>query len=55
LAKIEKSGKIWETLMLPPIAEEGDPLGRKLPGEFPWDDDGFAFAGLFAARMSMLR
>jgi len=31
-------GDVWETLILPAIAEENDPLDRR-PGEFLWDDD----------------
>jgi predicted phage terminase large subunit-like protein len=38
LAEMEKGGDIWDTLILPAIAEENDPLGRK-PGEFLWDGD----------------
>jgi predicted phage terminase large subunit-like protein len=38
LEEMEKGGDLWETLILPPVAEENDPLGRK-PGEFLWDGD----------------
>ena len=38
LTQMDKGGDRWETLILPAIAEEGDPLGRKA-GEFLWDDD----------------
>jgi hypothetical protein len=38
MAEADKGGDKWETLILPAIAEEGDPLGRKA-GEFLWDDD----------------
>jgi predicted phage terminase large subunit-like protein len=38
LAEMEKGGDEWHSLILPAVAEEGDPLGRK-PGEFLWDDD----------------
>lgn len=38
LAEMDRGGDVWDTLTLPAIAEENDPLGRK-PGEFLWDDD----------------
>jgi hypothetical protein len=39
LAKIEKGGDIWETLMLPQSPRRMTLFGRKLPREFLWDDD----------------
>ena len=38
LAEQDRGGDVWETLVLPAIAEENDPLGRR-PGEFLWSDD----------------
>jgi len=38
LSEMEKGGDVWDTLILPAIAEENDPLGRK-PGDFLWDGD----------------
>jgi hypothetical protein len=38
LAEAEKGGDKWTTVILPAIAEENDPLGRKA-GEFLWDGD----------------
>ncbi len=38
LAEMEKGGDQWHSLILPAVAEEGDPLGRKA-GAFLWDDD----------------
>ena len=38
LAEAEKGGERWETLILPAVAEEDDPIGRK-PGEWLWSDD----------------
>jgi predicted phage terminase large subunit-like protein len=35
---MDKGGDIWSTLILPAVAEENDPLGRKA-GEFLWDND----------------
>jgi predicted phage terminase large subunit-like protein len=42
LSEMDKGGEIYETLILPAIAEENDPLGRK-PGEFLWDDDKYYY------------
>jgi predicted phage terminase large subunit-like protein len=49
LAEMEKNGDVWETLILPAIAEENDPLGRKA-GEFLWDDDPTYAYGEFLRR-----
>jgi predicted phage terminase large subunit-like protein len=38
LTEMDKGGDVWETLILPAIAEEDDPIGRK-SGEFLWDAD----------------
>jgi predicted phage terminase large subunit-like protein len=38
LAEMEKGGDHWHSLVLPAVAEEGDPLGRAA-GTFLWDDD----------------
>ena len=39
LAELDRGGgDIWDTLILPAIAEENDPLDRRA-GEFLWDDD----------------
>jgi len=38
LEEMNKGGDVWDTLVLPAVAEENDPLGRK-PGEFLWDED----------------
>jgi predicted phage terminase large subunit-like protein len=38
LAEADKGGERWETLVLPAVAEEDDPIGRK-PGELLWSDD----------------
>jgi predicted phage terminase large subunit-like protein len=42
LDEMDKGGEIWDTLILPAIAEEGDPLGRRA-GEFLWDDDAYGY------------
>jgi predicted phage terminase large subunit-like protein len=41
-AEMDKGGERWEQLILPAIAEENDPLGRK-PGEFLWSDDSYGY------------
>jgi predicted phage terminase large subunit-like protein len=38
LAEAERGGEKWDTCILPAVADENDPLGRK-PGEFLWDSD----------------
>jgi predicted phage terminase large subunit-like protein len=37
------AGERWETLVLPAVAGENDPIGRK-PGEWLWSDDDYGFA-----------
>lgn len=48
LAASEKDDK-WETLILPAIAEDNDPLGRT-SGDFLWDDDPAYEYGAFLRR-----
>ena len=51
LEEMDRGGEIWDTLILPAIAEEGDPLGRRA-GEFLWGDDGYGYADLLRRELA---
>jgi hypothetical protein len=42
----EGTGEKWDTLIVPPVADENDPIGRK-PGEYLWSDgsEDYDYAG----------
>jgi len=45
------TGEKWESLILPAIAEENDPVGRK-PGQFLWDDDDYGYASFLKKELA---
>ena len=51
LDDMERGGEIWDTLVLPAVAEESDPLGRR-SGEFLWDDDDYGYADLLRRELA---
>jgi predicted phage terminase large subunit-like protein len=51
LDEMDRGGEIWDTLILPAIAEENDPLGRRA-GEFLWDDDNYGYADLLRRELA---
>lgn len=51
LDEMDRGGEIWDTLILPAIAEENDPLGRKA-GAFLWDDDSYGYADLLRRELA---
>jgi phage terminase large subunit-like protein len=51
LDEMDRGGEIWDTLILPAMAEENDPLGR-MPGEFLWDDDNYGYSDLLRRELA---
>jgi predicted phage terminase large subunit-like protein len=45
------TGEKWESLILPAIAEENDPVGRK-PGEFLWSDGDYGYSSFLKKELA---